>query len=87
MGDYLLYFVIALVVLFIIYIAFNYVSIKKQQKKIVEMQEELKPNMNVVISGGIYGRIKHLDNRYAKIEIAENVVIKVERYAIRAVND
>jgi len=82
-----LYFGIALVVLFVIYMAFNFFSMKKQQKRFVEIQEQLKPNTNVVIAGGIYGRIKHLDKQYAKIEIAENVVIKVERYAIKAVEE
>jgi len=82
-GSFLLYFVISLVVIFIIYIIFNFITIKKQQKKYVQIQEELKPNMDVIISGGIYGKIKHLDNRYAKVEIAEGVVIKIERYAIK----
>lgn len=86
-GSFLLYFGLSLVVIFIFYIAFNFITIKRQQKKYVKVQEELKPNMEVIISGGIYGKIKHLDNRYAKVEIAEGVVIKIERYAIRQAQD
>ena len=80
-----LYFLIALVVIIVIYVAFTYVSIKRQQKKFVEMQQSIAPNKEVIIAGGIYGRIKHLDNAYAKIEIAEGVVVKVERFAIKQV--
>lgn len=80
-----LYFLIALIVIIVIYVAFTYVSIKRQQKKFVEMQQSIAPNKEVIIAGGIYGRIKHLDNVYAKIEIAEGVVVKVERFAIKQV--
>lgn len=83
MGDFLIYFVLSIVAIIIIYIIFTYFNLKKQQKKLVEVQETLKVNTEVIISGGIYGRIKHLDQQYAKIEIADGVVIKVERYAIR----
>ncbi len=85
MAEFLIYFIISLVVLLAIYFVFTFISIKKQQRKIVSFQQELKPNMEVVILGGVYGRIKHLDERFAKVEIADGVVVKTERYAIKQV--
>ena len=84
MPEFLIYFLISLVVIIVLYVLFTFVNLKKQQRKLVTIQEQLKVNTEVIISGGIYGRIKHLDARFAKIEIADGVVIKVERYAIRS---
>ncbi|XMB87115.1 preprotein translocase subunit YajC [Mycoplasmatota bacterium WC44] len=83
--EFLLYFLASLVFIFVLYVIFTFVSVKKQQKKLVNVQEEIKPNREVIISGGIYGKIKYLDSNIAKIEIADGVVIKVERYAIKQV--
>ncbi len=85
MPEFLIYFIISLVVLLAFYFVFTFISLKKQQRKIVSFQQELKPNMEVVILGGVYGRIKHLDERFAKVEIADGVVVKTERYAIKQV--
>lgn len=84
MENFVIYFLISIGVIILLYILFTYVNLKKQQRKFVEIQQQLKVNTEVVISGGIYGRIKHLEERYAKVEIADGVVIKVERYAIRS---
>ena len=47
MAEFLIYFIISLVVLLAIYFVFTFISIKKQQRKIVHFQQELKPNMEV----------------------------------------
>jgi preprotein translocase subunit YajC len=83
--DFLIYFVISLVVIFVMYILLTFISLKKHQRKLVSFQEELKPNMEVVIAGGLYGKIKHLDERFANVTISDGVVVKVERYAIKQV--
>jgi preprotein translocase subunit YajC len=76
------YFIISLVILFAGYIALSLVNMKKQQKKLLEVQTEIQVGRKVIISGGIHGVIKHLTDQTALIEVANGVTLNVERYAL-----
>lgn len=54
---------------------------QKQQKKIRQFQNSLQEGTKVVIGGGIYGTVKHIDDSSNKVsvEIARGVVVEVER--------
>jgi len=49
------------------------------------MQDSLEPGNEVITAGGLHGRIRSLENGEVRLEIAENVVVTVDRRAIAAV--
>ena len=51
---------------------------RQQQKKIETFRNGLKPGQEVITSGGIYGKIKSIENGVASLEIAHNVVVRVD---------
>ncbi|MBQ1306116.1 MAG: preprotein translocase subunit YajC [Erysipelotrichales bacterium] len=55
---------------------------KKQRAKMMEFQDSLKPGDKIILNTGIYGTIEQIDDLTAQVRIAENTVIKVERYTI-----
>lgn len=62
---------------------------QKKQKQIREFQNSLQNGASVV-TGGIYGTVKHIDTDTKKVdvEIARGVVITVDKhYVFRAVED
>ncbi|MGL4412329.1 MAG: preprotein translocase subunit YajC [Bacteroidales bacterium] len=56
----------------------------KKQKEINNFRAALKAGDQVVTAGGIYGVIKSMDETTVKLEIADNVRIKVEKNSIFA---
>lgn len=61
---------------------FYFLLIRPQQKKAKEHREmvaSLKKGMRVITSGGIHGTITKVDENIVRLEIAENVQIKVGR--------
>ena len=51
---------------------------RKQQKKIETFRNGLQVGQEVVTSGGIYGKIKSIDNGVVMLEVAHNVVVRVD---------
>ena len=51
---------------------------RKRQKEIENFRRGLQPGMEVVTSGGIYGKIKEVDGGIVVLEIAHNVNIRVD---------
>ena len=68
--------------MFIIIIAIMYFLMirpqRKRQKEIENFRRGLQPGMEVVTSGGIYGKIKEIDGNIVVIEIAHNVNVRVD---------
>lgn len=60
-------------------------NLKKTKEKIKVLQEALKPGVEVMLLGGIYGKLVKLDKDTALIEIADNTEIKVDRSSIQAI--
>ena len=61
---------------------FYFLLIRPQQKKAKEHREmvsSLKKGMRVITSGGIHGTITKVEENTVRIEIADNVQIKVVR--------
>ena len=57
---------------------------QKKQKEIKKMREAMKVGDKVITSGGIYGKIKDVNDTSFTIEIAENVRIKVDKASVFA---
>lgn len=70
----------------IIIFAFMYFMIirpqNKQRKLRMEMLHNLKVGDKVVTIGGIYGKIVSLNDTTLKLEIAQNVRLKMQREAV-----
>lgn len=64
---------------------FYFMMIRPQQKRqneIKKFREGLKVNDSVVTAGGIYGKIKGIDNTTFNIEIAQGVRITVDKGSV-----
>ena len=57
---------------------------KRRQKKLQEMNTNLKSGDKVVTSGGVYGTVVGLRGDRIQLRIAENVKIDVSRNAVTA---
>ncbi len=54
----------------------------KKQKEIKKFRENLEKGTEVITMGGIYGKVKDIDQNIVTLEIAEGVKIKVDKSAI-----
>jgi len=71
--------IIPLVLLFVV---FYFLLIRPQQKKVKEhkaLVSAIKKGDEVVTYGGLAGKIRDMGDNFCEVEIAENVVVKVER--------
>ena len=68
--------------MFVIIIAIMYFLMirpqRKRQKEIENFRRGLQPGMEVVTSGGIYGKIKEIDGNVVVLEVAHNVNVRVD---------
>ena len=68
--------------MFLIIIAIIYFMMirpqRKRQKEIENFRRSLQPGQEVVTSGGIYGKIKEINDGIVVLEIAHNVNVRVD---------
>lgn len=57
---------------------------QKKQKEIQKAREALKTGDKVITAGGIYGRIREIGDIYMMIEVANGVIIRVDKTSIFA---
>jgi len=79
-----------LVPLIIIMVIFYFLLIRPQQKRAKEhrnMVEALKKGDKVLTNGGIFGTIIDVKEDFLKVEIADNVRVKIQREAVSALSD
>lgn len=57
---------------------------RKRQKEIENFRRGLQIGQDVVTSGGLYGKIKEINDNTVSVEIAHNVVIRIDKAAIYA---
>ena len=76
------------IVMFIFIIVIMYFMMirpqQKRQKEINNFRRGLTVGQSVITSGGIYGKIKSVDDTAVTIEIAHNVCIRVDKNCIYA---
>lgn len=74
--------IIPLVLLFVV---FYFLLIRPQQKKVKAhkaLVEALKKGDEIVTYGGLVGKLTDISENFCEVEIADNVVVKVERQNI-----
>jgi preprotein translocase subunit YajC len=57
----------------------------KRQKELVRMQSSLKAGDEVVLTSGIFGVLRDIEEERLHVEIADGVTIKVARAAVGAI--
>ena len=77
-GDYS--FLIMMVAIF----AIMYFFMIRPQKEIANFRKNLEVGQEVITAGGIYGKIKEIEDNTVVLEIASGVKIKIDRNSIFA---
>ncbi|MBN2667784.1 MAG: preprotein translocase subunit YajC [Bacteroidales bacterium] len=54
----------------------------KRQKEIKKFRESLQKGDKVMTTGGIYGKVNDIKDDFIQVEIAPNVVIKVDKTSV-----
>lgn len=74
--------------MFVIIIAIMYFMMirpqRKRQKEIDNFRRGLQAGQSVITSGGIYGKIKSVEDTAVNIEISHSVVIRVDKNCVYA---
>ncbi len=81
-GDYSM--IIMMVAIFVIMYFFMIRPQQKKQKEIMNFRKNLEVGQSVVTAGGIYGKVKELEDNVVVLEIASNVKIRIDRNSIYA---
>ena len=81
-GDYS--FLIMMVAIFAIMYFFMIRPQNKKQKEIANFRKNLEVGQSVITAGGIYGKIKEIEDNTVIVEIASSVKIKVDKNSIYA---
>ncbi|MCK9156905.1 MAG: preprotein translocase subunit YajC [Paludibacteraceae bacterium] len=74
---------IAMIVL--IFVVFYFFMIRpqmKKQKETSKFRDSLLVGDNVMTAGGIYGKIKEINDNVISLEIAKDVIVKIDRSSI-----
>jgi preprotein translocase subunit YajC len=72
----------------IIFVLFYFMLIRPQMKRAKEqkkMIDALQKGDEVVTSGGLLGKVTKVGEQYVSLEIAENVVVQVQKQTIQTV--
>ena len=77
-------FLIMMVAIFAIMYFFMIRPQNKKHKEIAKFRKNLEVGQSVVTAGGIYGKIKEVEDNTVVVEIAAGVKIKVDKNSIYA---
>ena len=75
----------ALLPLVLLFVVFYFLLIRPQQKKVKDhkkLVQAVGKGTEVVTYGGLAGKIRELDDNFIDLEIADNIIVKVERQQI-----
>ena len=75
----------SLLPLLLVFVVFYFFMIRPQMRKQKELKtyrDALKKGDKVITNGGLYGKITEISDLTVKIEIAPNVSVKVDKFAI-----
>ena len=77
----------SLIFLLLIIVVFYFFMIRpqvKKQREATNFRNALKKGDKVATTGGIYGKITDVKDRTVTLEIADNVLVKVDKTAVMA---
>lgn len=79
--------IIMIVLLFVIMYFFMIRPQQKQRKQVEKQRAALKTGDKIVTAGGIYGKIKEINDTTFLIEISDGVKIKIDKTSVFAAAD
>jgi len=74
--------------LIIIFVIFYFLLIRPQMKRAKEHRQlvaNLAKGDEIVTSGGLLGKILEVEDTFVTVELADNVVVRVQRHAVTSV--
>jgi len=77
----------SLIFLLLIIVVFYFFMIRpqvKKQKEATNFRNSLKKGDKVATTGGIYGKVTDVKDKTVTLEIADNVLVKVDKAAVTA---
>ena len=74
--------ILMMVLIFVVFYFFMIRPQTKKQKEIQKQRNAMKAGDKVVTAGGIYGKIKEVNETTVLIEVADNVRIKVDKNSV-----
>ena len=77
-------FIFMMVAIFAIMYFFMIRPQNKKQKEIANFRKNLEVGQSIITAGGIYGKIKEIEDNAVVVEIASGVKIKVDKNSIYA---
>lgn len=57
-------------------------SVRRQQRRVAELQAEIAIGDEVILSAGIFGTVRSVDGDRVRLEVAEGTVITVARQVV-----
>ena len=75
-------FLIMMIAIFAIMYFFMIRPQNKKQKEIANFRKSLEVGQSVITAGGIYGKVKEIEDSAVVVEIASGVKIKVDKNSI-----
>lgn len=79
---------ISILMLVVLFGVFYFLLIRPQQKRVKEhknMTDSLKKGDEIVTFGGVLGRITDVGDAFVDVEIASNIIVKVQKQSIASV--
>ena len=74
--------------MFVLVIAIMYFMMirpqRKRQKELDNFRRGLQPGQDIITSGGIYGKIKSVEDNVVAVEVSHNVVIRIDKNSVYA---
>ncbi|MDR0995075.1 MAG: preprotein translocase subunit YajC [Tannerella sp.] len=74
--------IIMLVAIVAIFYFFMIRPQQKRQKDIQKAREAMKTGDRVVTSGGLYGKVREISDKYMMVEIADGIRVKVDKASV-----
>lgn len=71
-----------MIAIFAIFYLLVFYPVRKRQKALQKLIENLKRGDKVITNGGLYGEVAALEDKFVHLKIADNVKVKVSRSAI-----
>jgi len=77
--------IMSIVMLVVLFVVFHFILIRPQQKRVKEhnnLVAGIKKGDEIVTFGGVLGRVVEVGDAFAEVEVANNVVVKVQKQSI-----
>mgnify|MGYP003291506549 CR=1 FL=1 len=76
--------IIMMILIFVIFFFFMIRPQNKKQKEIQNFRKNLEVGQDVISAGGIYGKVKAIEDNVVVLEIASGVKIRIDKNSIYA---